>query len=441
MKDAAMPRSSAPFKIGLLDAMGYGNLGDAAIQDSVIANIKKRLPNAQIIGFSFVPEDTVKRHGIPCYPISRPPGWGGAATQKADRNGIAMLLKWPIQRIPRLANLTRKFEFLSQSYKVLRDLDILIFSGGGQLGDLWGGPWGHPYNILKFAFLAKLAGKQVYFLNVGAETLEHWLSRFFVKSALRLADYVTFRDQESQTQMWNLGVKTNNPVHPDPAYALNVASYQDETESYGSRPIVGINPMGFCDPRVWPHKNPSAYERYLEKLTNFSLWLLAEGYDLKLFPTSPGIDKFAIADLEKRLAERFVPTPSHPQRAHSPGEGVRVVKCGSVDDILSEMSSCNYILTSKYHGVIFSHLLRKPVIAVGYHSKVDRAMRAAGQGRFSTRIEDFETDWLIRSFQSAVHSRDEIRNQQAGAVAEYARKLHQQFDKLFCQPIETPQPA
>src|ERR1700746_1913433 len=61
--------NSKALKIGLLDHMGYGNLGDAATQDVVIANIKKRVPNARLGGFSFVPDDTTKRHGIPCYPL------------------------------------------------------------------------------------------------------------------------------------------------------------------------------------------------------------------------------------------------------------------------------------------------------------------------------------------------------------------------------------
>ena len=64
-------RDGAPKTIGLLDHMGYGNLGDAAIQEAVITNIKKRLPNAQLVGFSLIPDDTMKRHGIPCHPLQR----------------------------------------------------------------------------------------------------------------------------------------------------------------------------------------------------------------------------------------------------------------------------------------------------------------------------------------------------------------------------------
>jgi hypothetical protein len=58
-------------KLGFLDHMGYGNLGDAATQDVLIAKIRKRLPDAQLVGFSMIPDDTTKKHGFPCYPICR----------------------------------------------------------------------------------------------------------------------------------------------------------------------------------------------------------------------------------------------------------------------------------------------------------------------------------------------------------------------------------
>ena len=70
-------------KIGLLDHMGYGNLGDAAIQEAVIAKIKQRLPNVQLVGFSLIPDDTRKRHDIPCYPIRR---WSPTAEKRVLRS-------------------------------------------------------------------------------------------------------------------------------------------------------------------------------------------------------------------------------------------------------------------------------------------------------------------------------------------------------------------
>src|SRR5581483_6661953 len=58
-------------RIALLHHTGCGNLGDDAIIDSVGSNIQRRWKNAEITVFSMNPEDTNRRHGLPCYPIRR----------------------------------------------------------------------------------------------------------------------------------------------------------------------------------------------------------------------------------------------------------------------------------------------------------------------------------------------------------------------------------
>src|ERR1700683_3373216 len=62
--DAAMVR-----KIGLLNHIGWGNLGDDATEAAVMQNIKKRWPDAEISLFSMNPPDTRSRHGVAAYPI------------------------------------------------------------------------------------------------------------------------------------------------------------------------------------------------------------------------------------------------------------------------------------------------------------------------------------------------------------------------------------
>jgi len=59
-------------KLGLLDHIGYRSQDDATTRDVVIAAIGQRVPNAELIGFSLIPNDTTKKHAIPCYPIR----WG-----------------------------------------------------------------------------------------------------------------------------------------------------------------------------------------------------------------------------------------------------------------------------------------------------------------------------------------------------------------------------
>ncbi len=411
--------------------MGYGNLGDAAIQEAVIANIKKRLPNARIIGFSFVPDDTMKRHNIPCYPIRWwYPTSAKTGNQSVKRSSRSSRLKSALKGIPfiylwakPLSDFVHEAIFWVRSFRALRNLDVLIISGGGQLCELWRGPWSHPYTIFKFSLLTKLARKRLYILNVGAGPLEHPLSRFFVRYAVRFADYRSFRDDDSQRLIESLGVQAKTHVYPDPAYAMEITDHLQTALHQTSMRSVGLNVIGFCDPRIWPRKDTSLYHEYLEKITRFSAWLIEYGYILQVFSTEMSVDQYAIEDLRARLCERISSQELVSRIFGAPS--------GSVNEVLRQMSEFDFIVTSKFHGIIFSHLLNKPVISLSYHRKMDFVMRAAGQGHFSADIEHFDVDWLIETFRSLVDESRRIKSESAAAVGTYSARLSQQFDGLF----------
>jgi polysaccharide pyruvyl transferase WcaK-like protein len=418
-------------KIGILDHMGYGNLGDAATQDVVIANIQKRLPNASLVGFSQVPDDTMERHGIPCYPIR----WSYPTPEKtrnkaARRMSLRSKLKSALKSNPfvytwakPILDLAREVAFWVRSYQLLREFDLLVISGGGQLDELWHGPWSHPYTVFKFSLLTKLARKKLYFLNVGVGPLQHPLSRFFARWSVRFADYRSFRDRDSQERLRNLGVKAATHVYPDSVYALEVEDHLKCATRGTSMPIVGLNPFGFCDPRVWPRKDDAVYQEYLEKIAQFSVWLLEQGYTLRAFTTDISVDRYALEDLRARLCSRLSSPDLVCHVFRSPSE--------SVQNVLREMSEFDFIVTSKFHGIIFSHLLRKPVISLSYHKKMDVAMQAVGQGHFCGDVERFDVNWLIKAFRSLVDESMTIKSESAAAVEANAAKLSQQFDSLF----------
>jgi polysaccharide pyruvyl transferase WcaK-like protein len=419
-------------KIGLLDHMGYGNLGDVASQDVAIANIRKRLPEAQLIGFSFVPADTTARHGIPCYPIRWwYPNSANTEALAAGPSGAKQGLKFILKRIPFLSEFAKSIleclrdaRFWVISFKVVSELDILVISGGGQLSDLWRGPWSHPYAIFRFCLLAKLAGKKLYFLNVGAGPLDHWLSKWFAKQAVKMADYRSFRDEDSRELVRRLGVKAETHVNPDLAYGLAVEQVENSVPCGASMPIVGINPIGFCDPRNWARKDEAVYRDYLKKIVDFSAWLLEQGYQLRIFTTEASLDKLVIADMRAALQSRV--------SAELFGR-VGVSNSNDVKNVLREMAEFDFVVTSKFHGIIFSQVLGKPVISLSYHKKMDFAMQAAGQERFNANIERFDAGWLMEAFRCMVEGRAEISRKSAAVVSCYAARLAKQFDRLLLQ--------
>ena len=104
---------------------------------------------------------------------------------------------WIIRR--ELGHIRTELSHIIGGYRFLKDVDVLIISGGGQLQDIWGGPWGHPYAMLKWTLLARLRGAKPIFLSIGFSGLDARLSRFFTRKSLSLAAYRSYRDPGSSS--------------------------------------------------------------------------------------------------------------------------------------------------------------------------------------------------------------------------------------------------
>jgi polysaccharide pyruvyl transferase WcaK-like protein len=241
---------------------------------------------------------------------------------------------------------------------------------------------------------------------------------------VRIADYRSFRDRDSQELIRTIGVNHRLLVYPDPVYAMDVARFTKSAKSTNSKRVVGMNPIGFCDPRVWARHDASLYEAYLQKVTHFALWLVEQGYDLRIFTTESGLDRRVIEDVRIRLCASLAP------------ELINHIFAGAsetVERVLQQMSEFDFVITSKFHGIIFSHILGKPVISLSYHRKMDVAMESMGQCRFSTDIERFEVEWLIEAFRESVEQSDMTKSRFAATVKSNASLLSRQFDELFSE--------
>ena len=425
-----------PAKIAILHHTGGGNLGDDAIMDVVIHNIRSRWPDAEIAAFSMNPGDTGSRHGIPSFAIRRHT-WGigyasreNAKTEKTKRgpgNWLATTRN-PAIRLPR--NIFRELAFLATSFQKLRPFDMLIVSGGGQLTER-SGPWGFPYAILIWVLMAKLAGVRRVFLNVGAGPLRHPLSKFFVRRSLYAANYVSFRDEPSQALARQIGFTGKSQVFPDNVYSRDV-SLPSAPPDTRNGPVVGLAPMPwpFCDPREYTGENLQAlYDEYLAKFATFASSLVRYSCSLELFGSDAGADPAAIEDLRRVLrTQQDIDTP--------PYEPV-----DSVDGLLSRMAAMDYIVTCRFHGVVLAHILNKPVLAISHHPKVTDLMAALGLSQYCVDIRTFDPDRLADAFASLVDHTREVKISMAASLAAYRAQAGAQFDLLFPPASEKMRPA
>ena len=424
-------------KIGLLHHVGGGNLGDDATLEAVAGNIKRRWPNAEIVAFSMNPDDTETRHGIKSRPVRRK-GWsighkpaGTEATFKARVKALTRkyrpvfyLLKatGAVVRLPSEA--FRELSFLVSSRHNIKFLDLLIISGGGQLTER-DGPWGFPYTIFKWVVLARTAGVRCVFLNLGAGPLAHPLSKFFVRWALRTSDYVSLRDDKSRALVYEIGFSGESRVCPDSVYGLEAATTNGIPLERHSRPIVGFAPMPYPDPDprgYQAEKNQIVYDVFIGKLASFASWLVSRSYTLTLFGTDIGVDPGAIKDLQRTLLSYH--GISSPQ--YDVNHSVR-----SVHDLLATMSGMDYVVTCRFHGVVFAHLLNKPVLAIAHHRKVIDLMTDLELPNYCVDIRDFDVSLLADRFASMVINAEEIKSRMGASLMRNRQLLRSQFDELF----------
>src|SRR5690606_26526826 len=106
------------------------------------------------------------------------------------------------------------------SLQRLQGVDLLLIAGSNQFLDNFGGVWGFPYAMLKWAWLGRLVGARVAFVSIGAGPLTSPVSRFFVRLAMRAADDVSFRDQASQDLAVCGWAGQASRVLPDLAFSL-----------------------------------------------------------------------------------------------------------------------------------------------------------------------------------------------------------------------------
>ncbi len=433
---------SEPIRVGLLEHCGTGNLGDDATVASVLQQINDRWPHASVIGLSLDPVDLEKRHGIPCFPIRQSlfacerewtsdadprleqrSTWKDKVRRTLGKHAFGLLKSVYTVTIRKPAQLVSEVSFLLRSLAIARHLDVLIICGGGQLLD-WGGPWRFPYTLFKWVALAKLGRAKCYFLNNGAGPLDSSVSRWLIRGALSLADYVSLRDTISREVVRKVGFKGKALVVADCAWALKDATFDLATRHSldGRGLIIGLAPMAYCDPTRHWSPDELCYRRTVAKIAKFGNHLVRRGHQLRLFSSDIWFDSKAISDVDAYM-KKALPTDAQAR--------ITMERVTNVDDLLFQLSQVDCYVTCRFHGVIFAHLLGVPALAMAPHPKVRALMADFGLPQYCLDIADCDLKDMTIAFDDLVANMDEVKASVRHKVVAYQEALAAQFDSLF----------
>jgi polysaccharide pyruvyl transferase WcaK-like protein len=443
-----------PLRVAFVSPSGLGNLGDAAIIDSFLAGLRRRRPGAEIVGFTLNPADTQVRHGVdastcgafslPHYTVRRTPrsaapegdggigadigaddGADGADDERAPR---MRQLRRAVAAIPGARQGRRAVAMAVAELRHQREVaarlvgfDHVVVSGGGQLDEFWGGPFGHPYTLYRFSRAARRAGARFDILSVGTGTLSTALGRRFVRRALAAASYRSFRDARSRELAAVAGADATDPVVPDLAYGLPLSG---DAPPPRARRLIGIAPMCYADPRVWPKPDAARYADHLASLAAIAARAVRDGHEVAMFGTDRP-DRAPVDECHARAAGQL----TGDERAR-----LWVNPVESVAALMPLLAACDAVVAARFHGVLLAHVVGCPVIAVSHERKVATLMSEIGHEAYCFPIDGLDPAAASAALARVLAQRGTVSAHIREVAADYRRRVDAQCDAVFGAP-------
>ena len=302
------------YKIGITGSYGGLNLGDEAILQSIIEQLRRDVPGVEISVFSRNADDTKRRH-------------------KVER-------AVPVRKLSR-----------AEVVAEVENLDLLLFGGGGILYDA------DARVYLREVEVAKEHGVPVMLFAVGAGPLIEPAVQQAVRETLDGVAAITVREKSAQQVLEGAGVHRDVIVTADPALLLKPEALPRNVLKIegldGKRRLVG---MSVREPGVAaPDLDSKLYHALLANAADF----MVDRFDADVVFVPM---EHSVLDIQHSHA--VIAKMLRPQRA-------RVLNGEYTSgQILSLMSRFHFAVGMRLHFLIFAALRNVPFVALPYAGKV-----------------------------------------------------------------------
>lgn len=302
------------YRVGITGSYGGLNLGDEAILQSMISELRREVPGVEITVFSRDAEDTKRRHAV--------------------------------ERVVQVRKVSR-----AEVTPEVQRLDLLLFGGGGILYDA------EVKLYLREVLLAKEHGVPVMVYAVGAGPLKDSAAQAAVREALEGVHAITVRERSAQQVLEEAGVHRDVVVTADPALLLKPAAlprgFLKREGLEGRRRLIG---MSVREPGVAaPDINQKLYHALLANAADFMIdrW----DADIVFVPMERSV-------LDTQHSHAVIANMLRAQRA-------TVLKGEySSAEILALMGRFQFAVGMRLHFLIFAALRGTPFVALPYAGKV-----------------------------------------------------------------------
>jgi len=405
-------------KVSIFGNFGTVNVGNECTLQAVIYNVHKFVAGGEINCICSNPRDVMVRHNIPAVHMARPihEVHQCPATRKSGTL-LSRVLRILLMRLPgELGEWIR-------ALRVLNGRTMLLVTGTGVLTDRGEGLFGLPYQIFKWVVSAKLCKLRVLFLSVGVEPISRRSTKWFIEASLALADHISYRDDHSKQYLATMGINQTSSIYPDMAFSLPESALPACSRAASTTPVIGVGVFDYC--RTDLERNGTAqsrYKEYIQKVSTFIVWLLDNGYQVRILIGDVTYDNAVRNDLRTVLENVGITYA---------GRTILDEPISSVSDLLQQIATTDMVVATRFHNVLLALMLNKPVISISYDRKNDSLMEAVGLSNYCQNIEKLDVSRLITQFTKLRENGDRLKTQIKERVHEHRVASLKQYSVIF----------
>ncbi|MGH7639269.1 MAG: polysaccharide pyruvyl transferase family protein [Gemmatimonadaceae bacterium] len=346
-------------RVGISGSYGGMNLGDEAILQAMIAQLRASRP-VELTVFTADVGDTLKRHGVE------------AALPVRD--------------------LTR-----DEARQAVAQLDLLILGGGGILYDAGADAY------LREVTLAREVGVPVMVYAISAGPLEDERIRKLVRETLDNVDVLTVRDRQGKRVLEDIGVERDIVVTADPAVLLEPQPLtEDRLRQAGIAEGKRIIAFSVREP------GPAAPDIDVE---HYHL-LLAHAADFVIDRLEADVI-FVPMEREHRDLQHSHAVVAKMRRAQRATVLKEEYTSG---EVLALLGHCEFAIGMRLHFLIFAALQGVPFAPLPYASKVAGFIESVGMG--TPVLKDVSAGTLLAMIDRSWDYREKLRHHITSTIGE-----------------------
>jgi polysaccharide pyruvyl transferase WcaK-like protein len=398
-------------KIVLYGHFGSGNIGNDSSFEAAFYHAKQYRPDAEMICVCNGPDQIAARFGIQTLSMS------GMHAGQEFSGGIVSRLKRLFLR------LTDEFFFWTKRPSWFSPGDLFIVVGTGAVDDMSvRRPWHSPYELYKWTKTARMGGARVIFLSVGVGPIVNRISRFLMLRALKLADYRSYREKAAFDYLQGIGYDTTGDLlYPDLVFSLPKESLAASQNRSSAVKEIGLGLINYYG---WGH-DPAAghelYREYISKIKQFAAWLFGHGFTVRII-YGDNTDRWPVQEFIE-----FVNT----EGGSAWRQKLIIEEISNVNELFHQIAQTDIVIASRFHNVLCSLMLERPVISIGYHEKNDNLMAEMGLEKYCQHIERFTPNKLIEQFELYASDMENIVQCIHDRSEQYRRLLDEQYRNVL----------